>query len=65
MMMRYIHLTTARKEEAVGLLSRASQKLAEDGTGGGADDVEARTPGNLDGYLGQAGAEKGFEGSTR
>ena len=32
MTMRYIHLTTAHKEKAVGLLSKASQKLAENGT---------------------------------
>jgi len=33
MTMRYIHLTTAHKEKAVGLLSKANQKPAEDGTG--------------------------------
>jgi integrase len=32
MTMRYIHLTTSHKEKAVGLLSKASQKPAENGT---------------------------------
>ena len=63
MTMRYVHLTTARKERAVALLSNAGREAEGNGArmapGGEPTPPNRETPDNLDDCRGRTGAGKG------